>query len=314
MDRNSYLNQLVPFSNPSGHSQPLATLNRGIYNNRPKDLKLIRNMLKEKVHLHGSSIMYYAIDTTNITTNAQGAFDLDTMGEGDFDFLYPKMIYALWNPVEYKIDLSKFGVIMPEGSDLQVYLHVDDIQEIIGRKPITGDILETEYDHLRYQVSDVFYGQANLWDNIFCMLTLSIVNSTDMTSKISQFNPLDDTVYVNMAGVLGLDNSLPSETKTATPKTATTIAAPKKTIAQKQQDIETMLGLDSGSVTSTPSVGVTPTPIPVSGTGTSTPTPSTGGTNTTTSTAGTTTINTGTGSVTLDPIASAALNIMTMRL
>jgi hypothetical protein len=151
---------------------------------------------------------------------------------------------ATWTPQEYQMDLSKWGVIMPSGSDQQLFIHVDEIEDILGRKPLIGDIIETVLDRTRYKIADVYFGHANLWENIFCMVTLTKVNYDNYTSQLDQYDDNDSykDTYTKLESVLDImegteEHSSNKEIKEEKKKTDT--VKPKK---PQKRSIDT--GLD----------------------------------------------------------------------
>jgi len=167
---------------------------RKIYNNKEKDVKFIKKILREKVNLDGSVIYYFPIKKESAEDAKLNDLDFDNI-LGDHTHLEidrPIRMMATWTPQEYKLDLSKWGVIMPEGSDQQLYIHVDELEEKLKRKPMIGDIIETEMDRKRYKISDVYYGHANLWENIFCMVTLTKITRDNYTVQLDKYEDYSD--------------------------------------------------------------------------------------------------------------------------
>ena len=109
---------------------------------------------------------------------------------------------ATWTPQEYQMDLSKWGVMMPLGSDQQLFFHVDELEEKLQRKPLIGDVIETVNDKTRYRISDVHFGNSNLWENIFCMVSLSKASYDSFTSQLDQYDESYKDTYTKLEKVL----------------------------------------------------------------------------------------------------------------
>lgn len=187
MNRTDFFNEILPsaYQNTTKESGPDS---RRVYANKPKDVKFIKRVAREKIRLDGAPIHYFPIDVTS--KNASLGFSTDNILQDHTDLILGKPISmnATWTPQEYQMDLSKWGVIMPSGSDQQIFIHVDDLTELLGRKPVVGDIIETLLDKTRYKVADVFFGHINLWENIFCMLTLSKATYDNFTQQLDQYD------------------------------------------------------------------------------------------------------------------------------
>lgn len=179
----------------------------GNKNEKNKDIKFIKRVAREKLKLNGAPIKYFPIDVESLDRNKRLDFDNILGDHTEVELGAPIAMIATWTPQEYQMDLSKWGVIMPLGSDQQIYIHVDELTEKLGRKPQIGDIVETVRDVTRYKVTDVFFGHSNLWENIFCMLTLSKTNYDNFTSQLKQYDAVDEdyeTTYTQLAEVLNV--------------------------------------------------------------------------------------------------------------
>lgn len=199
MNRTSFFNELMPAgfgvkTTVSGIDS-LKVYN-GTLNNKLKDVDLIKKVAREKVKLNGAPIKYFPIDVTASKNNV-GVFE-DVLNDQTGVVLGPPIgMMATWTPQEYQLDLTKWGVIMPAGTDQQLFIHVDELTELLKRKPLIGDIIQTINDTMRYRVSDVFYGNANLWENIFCMLTLTKVTYDEYTSQLDKYDASTSESYAN---------------------------------------------------------------------------------------------------------------------
>lgn len=213
MDRTSYFNEILPVGfaltqNAKESGPDTLKVYDGKENVKLKDITYIKRIAREKMRLNGAPIKYFPIDVDAVpdsTTN----FDHDNIlgDHTDLTLGPPIDMIATWTPQEYQIDLSKWGVIMPTGSDQQIFLHVDEITEKLGRKPQIGDIIETVRDTNRYRIGDVFFGHANLWENIFCMLTLGKINYDNYTSQLDQYDVLGESykdTYTQLSEVLNV--------------------------------------------------------------------------------------------------------------
>ena len=207
MNRADFFNEILPMGfkldselNESGPNS------RKVYNNKPKDVQFIKNIAREKVKLDGAPILYFPIKPESNDSSLQLDFDNSLKDHTQLELGPPREMMATWTPQEYQMDLSKWGVIMPSGSDQQLFIHVDELEDILGRKPLIGDIIETVLDRTRYKIADVYFGHANLWENIFCMVTLTKVNYDNYTSQLDQYDE-DDTykdTYTKLETVLDI--------------------------------------------------------------------------------------------------------------
>jgi hypothetical protein len=177
---------------------------RKVYANKPKDVKFIKQVAREKVRLDGAPILYFPIKLESNDSSMQLDFDNSLKDHTHLELGPPKQMMATWTPQEYQMDLSKWGVIMPSGSDQQLFIHVDELGEILGRKPLIGDIIETILDRTRYKIADVYYGHANLWENIFCMVTLTKVSYDNYTSQLDQYDEDYKDTYTKLESVLDI--------------------------------------------------------------------------------------------------------------
>jgi len=208
VDRIGFLNEILPSNfkittelNASGPQS------RKVYANKPKDVAFIKRIAREKIRLDGAPILYYGIKPESNDTTNQLKFDNTLKDHTHLELAAPKPMMATWTPQEYQLDLSKWGVIMPTGSDQQLFIHVDEIQEVLGRKPLIGDIIETVLDKTRYKLADVYYGHINLWENIFCMVTLTKVTYDNYTSQLDVYDEEQESyknTYTQLESVLDI--------------------------------------------------------------------------------------------------------------
>ncbi len=187
MTRSDFFNEILPqsFQHNNKESGPDS---RRVYDNKPKDVKFIKRIAREKIRLDGAPIQYFPIDITTNNSTMGLSEDNILKDHTNLTLCAPISMNATWTPQEYQMDLSKWGVIMPSGSDQQIFIHVDDLSEYLGRKPVVGDIIETILDKTRYKVADVFFGHINLWENIFCMLTLTKTTYDNFTQQLDQYD------------------------------------------------------------------------------------------------------------------------------
>jgi len=212
MNRTDFLNEILPTS----FSISDITVESGpdtlrVYNKKEniklKDVKFIKRIAREKVRLNGAPVKYFPIDPESINANNSLDYENTLKDHTDLELGPPIDMIATWTPQEYQIDLSKWGVMMPAGSDHQLFFHVDEITEKLGRKPLIGDIIETVNDITRYKVADVYYGHANLWENIFCMVTLSKATYDNYTSQLDQYDEVGESykdTYTKLEEVLNV--------------------------------------------------------------------------------------------------------------
>jgi hypothetical protein len=198
MNRADFFNEILP----TGFKLDKTIVAAGpdslkVYDNKPKDVQFIKNIAREKTRLNGAPILYFPIDPNSINSTTMLDFDNTLKDHTDLVLGKPLAMIATWTPQEYQLDLSKWGVMMPSGSDQQLFIHVDEISEILGRKPLIGDIIEIKLDKTRYKVADVFFGHANLWENIFCMVTLSKATYDNYTQQLDQYDEPGTDSYVD---------------------------------------------------------------------------------------------------------------------
>jgi hypothetical protein len=211
MNRESFLNEILPTGFSITHSikesgPDSLKVYAGKNNAKLKDIKLIKRIAREKVRLNGAPLKYFPIDPNSKNPNT--VFDDNILKDTNSIVLgEPIDMIGTWTPQEYQMDMSKWGVMMPMGSDQQIFLHVDELSEKLGRKPLIGDIVETVRDVTRYKVTDVFYGNANLWENIFCMLTLNKATYDNYTSQLDKFDDVGENykdTYAKLEEVLNI--------------------------------------------------------------------------------------------------------------
>jgi len=173
-----------------------------VYKNSEKDIKLIKSVFYEKLQNNGSPVLYFPLKKSEVN---EMDFDNVLQDETSLDFGEPVEIIAFFVPQEYQYDLNKFGITIPIGSDLQLFLHIDDVINKLDRKPKIGDVVETEWDRTRYRVSDVHFGHNNLWENTFCMLSLTKATYNNLTQKLDKYDEGYKDVYTRLEEVLELD-------------------------------------------------------------------------------------------------------------
>ena len=199
MNRTAFLNEIMPVGfgqNTTAGGANSLRVYAGTSNNKLKDVAYIKRTAREKVRLNGAPIKYFPIDVA-ATKSSSATLDNALKDQTDVVLGAPVAMMATWTPMEYVLDLSKWGVMMPTGTDQQLFIHVDEISEKIRRKPLIGDIIETVNDTVRYRVSDVFYGNANLWENIFCMVTLTKATYDEYTSQLDKYDDPNTANYAN---------------------------------------------------------------------------------------------------------------------
>lgn len=251
MNRTDFFNEILPTNfkiatelNEAGPDS------RKVYSNKPKDVTFIKKIAREKVRLDGAPILYYPIKPESNDVSLQLDFDNSLKDHTHLELGQPKKMMATWTPQEYQMDLSKFGLIMPNGSDQQLFIHVDEISEVLGRKPLIGDIIETILDKTRYKIADVYFGHINLWENIFCMVTLTKIAYDNYTSQLDQYDVdgsnYKDT-YTKLESILDImDGSTQHATNAAiqeekTKTNSSPIAKPMKKSIDTALDIMTMI-------------------------------------------------------------------------
>jgi len=252
MNRNAFFDEIMPSEfkltqtlNESGPDS--LKVHDGTKNAKLKDIKFIKRIAREKMRLNGAPIKYFPIDVDSIDRDKRLDYDNILGDHTEVELLAPIAMIATWTPQEYQMDLSKWGVIMPLGSDQQIYIHVDELEEKLGRKPQIGDIIETVRDVTRYKVTDVFFGHSNLWENIFCMITLSKANYDNYTEQLKKYDSVDENyeaTYTQLATILNVMDGKEEiygnvELKEQKKKTEFT-KKPKKRSLDSELDIMTM--------------------------------------------------------------------------
>ena len=215
MNRTAFLNEIMPAgfgSSTKAAGMDALKVYKGTSNNKLKDVAFIKRTAREKVRLNGAPIRYFPIDLTASKTT-KALTDNALKDHTDLILGAPIAMMATWTPQEYVLDLSKWGVMMPAGTDQQLFIHVDEISEKLQRKPLIGDIIEVVNDTMRYKVADVFYGNANLWENIFCMVTLTKVTYDEYTSQLDKYDDPNGTNYANTYSALNNVLNISSEGK-----------------------------------------------------------------------------------------------------
>lgn len=249
MNRTDFFNEILPTGFKIGTELEESGPNSmHVYNNKQKDVKFIKRIAREKVALNGAPILYFPIKPESNDSSMHLDFDNSLKDHTHLELGPPKQMMATWTPQEYQMDLSKWGVIMPQGSDQQLFIHVDEVEEILGRKPLIGDIIETVLDKTRYKIADVYFGHANLWENIFCMVTLTKVAYDNYTSQLDQYDDADESykdTYTKLESVLDImDGSKHHESNAAIQKekkkTDSKVKRPRKKSIDTGLDIMTM--------------------------------------------------------------------------
>lgn len=206
MNRTDFLNEIMPAKfTVKGTVEESGPDSRRVYGNKPKDVTFLKRVTREKVALDGAPIKYFPIKPESNEVN-ELSFDNSLKDHTHLELGPPIDMMATWTPQEYQMDLSKWGIMMPGGSDQQLFIHVDEISEKLQRKPLIGDIIETELDRTRYKIADVYYGHANLWENIFCMVSLTKVTYDNYTSQLDKYDEDDSykDTYSKLESVLDI--------------------------------------------------------------------------------------------------------------
>jgi len=205
MTRTDFLNEIMPATfTIKGTITESGPDSRRVYDNKPKDVDFIKRITREKIALDGASILYFPINPDSNNPSMKLDFDNTLKDHTHLELGPPIDMMATWTPQEYQADLSKWGIMMPAGSDQQLFIHVTELEEKLGRKPLIGDIIETTLNRTRYKISDVYFGHANLWENIFCMVTLSKVTYDNYTSQLDQYDASYKDTYTKLESVLDL--------------------------------------------------------------------------------------------------------------
>ena len=265
MNRTAFLNEILPTGfglHTTAAGADSLKVYRGTINNKLKDVALIKRVAREKVKLTGAPIKYFPIDLNSAKTKA--ALADNALGDQTNVELGPPIgMMATWTPMEYQLDLSKWGVMMPTGTDQQLFIHVDELTEKLHRKPTIGDIIETVNDTMRYRVSDVFYGNANLWENIFCMVTLTKATYDTFTSQLDKYSDPNEASYSDTYSALqnvlnisstGANTLMPTSNDTILANKASTYAYMEPAKRSIDTQVEAMQDiLNTNSATSTTS-------------------------------------------------------------
>ena len=204
MTRSDYLAEILPEQYSFSKIEPAGPKSRNIYNNKKKDIQFIKRVTREKVNLDGAPILYFPINPESNNSSLALEFDNDLKDHTHLELGEPIEMKGTWTPQEYQMDLSKWGIMMPGGSDNQIFIHVDELEEKLKRKPLIGDIIETVMDRTRYKISDVYFGHTNLWENIFCMVSLTKVTYDDYTSQLDEYDETYKDTYTKLEKVLDI--------------------------------------------------------------------------------------------------------------
>ena len=247
MNRADFFNEILPTGfKLDTELNEAGPQSRKVYANKPKDVRFIKQIAREKVRLDGAPILYFPIKPESNDSTTKLDFDNSLKDHTHLELGSPKQMMATWTPQEYQMDLSKWGVIMPSGSDQQLFIHVDEIEDVLGRKPLIGDIIETILDRTRYKIADVYFGHANLWENIFCMVTLTKIAYDNYTSQLDKYDSDEENykdTYTKLESVLDImDGSEEHKTNTEIKKEKkkTNSVKPRK---PKKRSIDTGLDL-----------------------------------------------------------------------
>jgi hypothetical protein len=123
MNRTDFFNEILPTGfKLKTELAPAGEDKRRVYDNKPKDVTFIKRVAREKVRLDGAPILYFPIDPTSANTSNSLGLDNVLKDHTDLVLGAPISMVATWTPQEYQLDLSKWGVIMPQGSDQQLFI------------------------------------------------------------------------------------------------------------------------------------------------------------------------------------------------
>ena len=245
MTRNDFLNEILPQTfTIKGTVEEAGPDSRRVYGNKPKDVAFIKRVTREKIALDGAPIEYYPIIPESNDSSLALNFDNTLKDHTHLELGAPIDMMATWTPQEYQMDLSKWGIMMPGGSDQQLFIHVTELEEKLKRKPLIGDIIETVLDKTRYKIADVYFGHANLWENIFCMVTLTKVTYDNYTSQLDKYDADGESykdTYTQLESVLDImDGSEHNETNAAIQEEKTKTDSPTR---PRKKSIDTALDL-----------------------------------------------------------------------
>lgn len=242
MNRTDFLNEIMPAKfTVKGTVEESGPDSRRVYGNKPKDVAFLKRVTREKIALDGAPIIYFPIKSESNDSSMAMDFENSLKDHTHLELGPPIDMMATWTPQEYQMDLSKWGIMMPGGSDQQLFIHVDEVEEKLGRKPLIGDIIETTMDRTRYKIADVYFGHANLWENIFCMVTLTKVTYDNYTSQLDQYDDSYKDTYTKLESVLDImDGSTHHESNAAIQVEKTKTDSPTK---PRKKSIDTALDL-----------------------------------------------------------------------
>ncbi len=242
MNRTDFLNEIMPAKfTVKGTVEESGPDSRRVYGNKPKDVTFLKRVTREKIALDGAPIIYFPIKPESNDSSMALEFENSLKDHTHLELGAPIDMMATWTPQEYQMDLSKWGIMMPGGSDQQLFIHVDEIEDKLKRKPLIGDIIETTMDRTRYKIADVYYGHANLWENIFCMVTLTKVTYDNYTSQLDQYDEDYKDTYTKLESVLDImDGTEHHESNSAIQTEKTKTDSPTK---PRKKSIDTGLDL-----------------------------------------------------------------------
>lgn len=118
-----------------------------LFDRQNPDISLFNVIDAEQIRLAGSEVEYYRY-------SHDSDYD-EVLGEdrGKVIEQEPILAYAHYTPTPIEQNLSEFGL---EASNDQIFIfNKEDIIELIGREPIPGDQIVTEFQNVRYEIIEV---------------------------------------------------------------------------------------------------------------------------------------------------------------
>ena len=130
---------------PSSKSKREHRLN--LYNVDRADINLFNSIDSEQIKLTGSLVKYFKYYQDSSYDDVFGEDRSKPITE---DFVE---VYAHFNPKVIEENLTEFGI---ELSNDQIFVfNKDDIENELGRKPIPGDQIVTDFQNIRYEIHEV---------------------------------------------------------------------------------------------------------------------------------------------------------------
>jgi hypothetical protein len=196
--------------------------------NKTNDYKFIDRRISEMFTIGGTGILlhkYIGPDLGNSTggnptlpTGAQSPLSIqDVLFIENRDRKYDTSVYSLrgiYQKQDQDFDLSQFGIFLAAGTTFMTF-HLNDTIELLGRKPIAGDVLE--FMHMRdfynldesipfairkfYVITDVAFASEGFsptwWPHLWRVKLTPLVDSQEYKDILNHIAASDDPFAAN---------------------------------------------------------------------------------------------------------------------